>query len=45
MAMVKCKECGKEIDDNIRKCPFCKHKLKSSPLKIAIRHYNSVYWT
>lgn len=28
MALVKCKECGKEISDTIKKCPNCGYKEK-----------------
>ena len=28
MALVKCKECGKEISDTIKKCPHCGYKEK-----------------
>ena len=29
MAMIKCKECGKEISDKAKKCPHCGIKYKS----------------
>lgn len=38
MALIKCKECGKEISDTVRKCPNCgyceKKKLNSKMLTI-----------
>ncbi|MBP7653485.1 zinc ribbon domain-containing protein [Candidatus Dependentiae bacterium] len=34
MAMIKCKECGKEISDSVSTCPNCGKKLKTSKLKL-----------
>ena len=34
MAMVKCKECGKEVSSKVRQCPHCGVSLKMSKLKI-----------
>jgi len=30
MALIKCKECGKEVSSEARKCPHCGKKLKTS---------------
>ena len=30
MALIKCKECGKEISDTAKKCPYCGFKEKGS---------------
>jgi hypothetical protein len=30
MALVKCKECGKEVSKSAKKCPHCGYKLKMS---------------
>lgn len=32
MALVKCKECGKEISSTVKVCPSCGYKKKPSKL-------------
>jgi hypothetical protein len=32
MALIKCKECGKEVSSEAKKCPHCGKKLKTSSL-------------
>lgn len=36
MALINCPECGKEISDTNRKCPFCGYTLKKDPNRKAI---------
>jgi len=35
MAMVKCKECGKEISDTAKACPHCGAKRISKNINLA----------
>ena len=34
MALIKCKECNKEVSDTAKTCPHCGYKLKSFKLNL-----------
>ncbi len=36
MALIKCKECGKEISDTVKKCPYCGFHIKSKTKNLII---------
>ena len=36
MAMVKCRECGKDISSGASKCPHCGKQLKRTDLLVGI---------
>ena len=36
MALVKCRECGKEISNNASSCPYCGYKNRKNNLKLII---------
>lgn len=38
MALIKCKECNKEVSDTAKTCPHCGYKLKSFKLNLKIKN-------
>lgn len=38
MALIKCKECNKEVSDTAKTCPHCGYKLKSFKLNLKVKN-------
>ncbi len=44
MSLTKCKKCGKKINDNVKKCPYCSTKERNNkvmPIIIDVLKVNS----
>ena len=44
MSLTKCKKCGKKINDNVKKCPYCYTKERNNkvmPIIIDVLKVNS----